>query len=210
MTPSLDHPTSEEIIKEIYLIQLGSYISLSSLVLYLYYYVTTLDSEFSVMWVARFGIGKFLFYSILHLALRYVHKYWLIVEAITIVLALHVGIQNIRKGGGSGRTNHLLHILVKNSIFQFVVIFSLSLVCQLVWSLADQEYSDLPAALSLSIGSALNQHLLIDIRVQASKERRIKTDFSLERIRSHSGSRFDEGVHNRSFSGTYPTTATVD
>ncbi|PAV16676.1 hypothetical protein PNOK_0829600 [Pyrrhoderma noxium] len=71
ISPS-SQPVSEEIIKDVYFTQLVIHTNLSSLVLYLYYYVTTLDSEISVMWTARFGIGKFLFYSISYSAHRHI------------------------------------------------------------------------------------------------------------------------------------------
>ncbi|PAV16647.1 hypothetical protein PNOK_0826700 [Pyrrhoderma noxium] len=67
-----DHLTFEEMTKGKYFTRLGNYINLSSLVLYLYYYITTLDSEISVMWNAGFGLGKLLFYSLRYFSLLYV------------------------------------------------------------------------------------------------------------------------------------------
>ncbi|PAV16655.1 hypothetical protein PNOK_0827500 [Pyrrhoderma noxium] len=72
MTSSLGHPTLEETIKNVYLTRIENYIILSSMVLYLYYYVTTLDNEISLMWNARFGVGKLLFYSLRYFTLLYV------------------------------------------------------------------------------------------------------------------------------------------
>ena len=45
----------------------------------------------------------------------------LIIEAIMLVLALHAGIKDMRKDGGIEISNSLLHILVKDSIFRFIV-----------------------------------------------------------------------------------------
>ena len=67
----------------------------------------------------------------------------------------------------------------------------------------------MPAALSLSIGSAFNQYLLVDIRAQASKEEITETDFALGGIRSHSEPGFDEDVHDRSFGSACSITATA-
>ena len=45
----------------------------------------------------------------------------LIIEAIMLVLALQAGFKNMRKYGGIEISNSLLHILVKDSIFRFIV-----------------------------------------------------------------------------------------
>ncbi|PAV16650.1 hypothetical protein PNOK_0827000 [Pyrrhoderma noxium] len=346
MASFLNYPTSERIIKDIYFIRLQSYISLSSLVLYLYYYgmpilgytrrilirtVTTLDSVISVMWGTRFGLGKILFYFIFHSALRHFCEYqllsykriygnvsslelslniilsfgtarnnvinaisyisafiiilfgdfalhlklyalyrksrkiltfliviaismviyylslaimiiknWttilttdpeanlstrsalypsyynrilipkLITEGVMLVLALRVGVKNMRQNRGIEMSNSLSNILVKDSIFYFVVIFSLCLFHQLLWSLADPEIFGLTPPFSLTLASILSQHLLVTIRIQASRRERMETDFSLEGIQFQSGLGFDEGVPNRSFGSIHPSLLTQD
>ena len=45
----------------------------------------------------------------------------LIIEAIMLILALRAGIKNMRKNEGIELSISLLHILVKNSILQFIV-----------------------------------------------------------------------------------------
>ena len=56
----------------------------------------------------------------------------------------------------------------------------------------------MPGSVSLAIGSALSQHLLVKIRIQASKGINMETDFSLEGIRFQSGPGLDEGTRDRS------------
>ncbi|PAV16674.1 hypothetical protein PNOK_0829400 [Pyrrhoderma noxium] len=69
MIYALSQPISEDIIEYIHFNQLATYVYLSSLVIYLHFYVSTLDNEISLMWKARFGMGKFLFYSLRYLTL---------------------------------------------------------------------------------------------------------------------------------------------
>ena len=45
----------------------------------------------------------------------------LIIEAVAFVFALHAGIKDMRKIGGIEISNSLLHILVKDSIFRFIM-----------------------------------------------------------------------------------------
>ena len=57
----------------------------------------------------------------------------------------------------------------------------------------------MPAFISLSIGSAVSQHILVNIKIQASKEGGIKSDFTLEGIQFQSGAGIGERVYDRSF-----------
>ena len=50
--------------------------------------------------------------------------------------------------------------------------------------------------MSMATGSALSQHLLINIRIQASKRERIETDFSLDTIQFQSGPRLNEDTRD--------------
>ncbi|PAV16649.1 hypothetical protein PNOK_0826900 [Pyrrhoderma noxium] len=334
MTPDLGHFSLEELIKEVYCTRLWNYTILSALVLYIYYYVTTLDSEVSVMWGAGFGIGKLIFYSIRYFTLFYVifiniglshthtnvsaetlvfwHfpiivpglrttrckiledisyistfviilladfalqlklyalyqkskriltfmviisismviyyttfaamviKNWtiilvtdsevnlsthymiypsyynkalipkLITEGIMLALALRVGVKNMRQNGGIEMSNSLLNLIVKDSIFYFVVIFSLCLSNQLLRFLADPEFFPLPGPIILALEGTLSQHLLINVRIQASKRGGMETEFSLEGIRFRSGLGSDEGVPDGSFGSVYSITSTAD
>ena len=71
-------------------------------------------------------------------------------------------------------------------------------------------FFELPVPISLAIGSAFSQYLLINIRRQALKRERAETDFSLEGIQFQSGLGFDEGVPNRSFGSIHPSMLTQD
>ena len=64
--------------------------------------------------------------------------------------------------------------------------------------------------MSMATGSALSQHLLINIRIQASKKERMETNFSLEGIQFQSGLGFDGGVPNRSFGSIHTSLLTQD
>ena len=64
--------------------------------------------------------------------------------------------------------------------------------------------------MSMATGSALSQHLLINIRIQASKRERMETEFSFGGIQFHSGPGIDEDVHDRSFGDIHSMTATAD
>ena len=64
--------------------------------------------------------------------------------------------------------------------------------------------------MSLSIGSALSQHLLVNIRIQAYKEERIETDFPLEGIQFRSRPALDEGIPDRAFENIRPVTIMED
>ena len=63
--------------------------------------------------------------------------------------------------------------------------------------------------MSMATGSDLSQHLLINIRIQASKRERMETDFSFEGIQFQSGPGINEGVHDRSFGDIRSMTATA-
>ncbi|PAV16648.1 hypothetical protein PNOK_0826800 [Pyrrhoderma noxium] len=126
-----------------------------------------------------------------------------ITEGIMLVLALRIGFKNMRQNRGIEISNSLFNLLVKDSIFYFVVIFSLYLFQQLFWSLNGPEVFETPGSVSFAIGSALSQHLLVNIRIQASKRERMETEFSLEGIRFQSGPGLDEGAHDISFGGIH-------
>ena len=64
--------------------------------------------------------------------------------------------------------------------------------------------------ISLAVGSTLSQYLLINIRIQASLQERMETDFSFEGIQFQSGPGSDESVHNESFGSIRPMTTTAD
>ena len=66
----------------------------------------------------------------------------------------------------------------------------------------------MPAPISLAIGSALSQYLLINIRIQASRQERTETDFSLEGIQFTSGNGFDEDIHDELFGSIHSMKAT--
>ena len=64
--------------------------------------------------------------------------------------------------------------------------------------------------MSMATGSALSQHLLINIRIQASKRERMETEISLEGIQFQSGLGFDEDAHDRSLGSSHTMTTTTD
>ena len=64
--------------------------------------------------------------------------------------------------------------------------------------------------ISLAVGSTLSQYLLINIRIQASLQERMETDFSFEGIQFQSGPGSDKSVHNESFGSIRSMTATAD
>ena len=68
----------------------------------------------------------------------------------------------------------------------------------------------MPTPISLAIGSALSQYLLVNIRIQASKKERMETDFSLEGIQFQPGPGFDENVHDESFGSIRSMMTTAD
>ena len=64
--------------------------------------------------------------------------------------------------------------------------------------------------ISFAVGSTLSEYLLINIRIQASLQERMETDFSFEGIQFQSGPGYDKSVHNESFGSIRPMTATAD
>ena len=68
----------------------------------------------------------------------------------------------------------------------------------------------MPAPISLAMGSALSQYLLINIRIQASRQERTETDFSLEGIQFQSRPEFNEDIHGASFDSIHLTMDTAD
>ena len=56
----------------------------------------------------------------------------------------------------------------------------------------------MPGPVSLTIGSALSQYLLVNIRVQALKKERMENRFSLEGIQFQSAPRLNVDVYDLS------------
>ena len=71
-------------------------------------------------------------------------------------------------------------------------------------------FFELPVPISLAIGSAFSQYLLINIRRQALKRERAETDFSLEGIRFRSRPGFAEDLPDISFSSIHPIVVTTN
>ncbi|PAV16673.1 hypothetical protein PNOK_0829300 [Pyrrhoderma noxium] len=69
----------------------------------------------------------------------------------------------------NGIVNRLTVLLVKDSALYFFVVLVLYLISQLVWIIAGEFYLELPIGISLGMGSILSQHLLVNIRIQASE-----------------------------------------
>ncbi|PAV16651.1 hypothetical protein PNOK_0827100 [Pyrrhoderma noxium] len=236
--------------EEVLMIQLTKYAGLSSMILYLYYYVTTLDTEFSVMLTSRHGIGKLLFYTLRYLTLfstLYTNiapffpnqsyemlailcssssdcvlqlRIWyytaitvvilrqgavnmilgpgineficanktpnhslngsiivkLVDEGIMLALALNKGFKNMKQYGGRGIASNLTTLLVKDSVFYFLVLFSNYLVIELFLGLGGYKYVEIPVSISLSIGSIISQHLLVNVRMQASNSLELRLE----------------------------------
>ena len=71
-------------------------------------------------------------------------------------------------------------------------------------------FFELPVPISLAIGSAFSQYLLLNIRRQALKRERAETDFSLEGIQFRSRPEFAEDVPDISFGSIHPIVATTN
>ena len=71
-------------------------------------------------------------------------------------------------------------------------------------------FFELPVPISLAIGSAFSQYLLINIRRQDLKRERAETDFSLEGIRFRSRPGFAEDLPDISFSSIHPIVVTTN
>ena len=68
----------------------------------------------------------------------------------------------------------------------------------------------MPDAIISALEGTLSQHLLINVRIQASKRERLETEFSIEGIRFQSDLGFDEDVPDGSFGSVYSITSTAD
>ena len=68
----------------------------------------------------------------------------------------------------------------------------------------------MPAPISLAMGSALSQYLLVNIRVQALKRERMETEFSFEGIQFQSGPGFASDVPDISFGSIHSIVAATN
>ena len=72
------------------------------------------------------------------------------------------------------------------------------------------EFFELPTPFSLVLATTLSRHLLVNIRIQASRQEKMETEFSLEAIQFQSGPGFGEGAHDRSLGSTHTMATTID
>ncbi|PAV16680.1 hypothetical protein PNOK_0830000 [Pyrrhoderma noxium] len=149
-------------------------------------------------------------------------KIWiakLINEGIMFILALRKGIINMREYNGRWSGSKLTALLVKDSALYFLVVCAFCLLSQLVWAIAGSRYIEVPVGISLTVGSIMSQHLLINIRKHASKKMGsvideswvTETTFEIGGTQLYANNTTlgtDGGVYDRSFGGFNPRTTT--